>query len=353
MKRCNHCLCFLLLLAVAGLCADLPNSNPRSIVGGQLVRLEAYPFLVVASFEDGYCTGTIVSPNYILTAAHCAVDKNGQINASVFVNHGQGSNYKFSSRRVNRVIIHPQYNSRGTGFRHDIALLQVAKPFPQAYVTSLGIPSRDRESTSAVSGTMAVALGYGLIENDQDNDGLRSVKIPLLHPEDCRRQLRFQYELEIAHEDTLCAGFREKLTNRGDSGGPLVVSYSSKEGIQWLLVGVASMRARDRFARIVTAIFTRVSSHTEWIRKQTGGAVSIVAAPAIIPDSNETEKFTDQLSQIEAQIRSLQAMVRSLQGSKDLLKQQIEQLQGIAEQNRRLQSTEDGILNSASTVLAP
>lgn len=54
-----------------------PNIRPR-IVGGQEAVPHAYPYQVgiYVTFvgKKDFCGGSLVSPNYVLTAAHC-VDK--------------------------------------------------------------------------------------------------------------------------------------------------------------------------------------------------------------------------------------------------------------------------------------
>ncbi len=44
--------------------------------------------------------------------------------------------------------------------------------------------------------------------------------------------------------------------------------------------------------------------------------------------------------------------MQSLQSNRTLLKQSIDQFKGVEAQDKKLQTTEDGILNSVSTVLA-
>ncbi len=294
----------LLLLPVLGFGATGNDVGSRSIIGGEPASVDAYPFVVYLEFPpSAFCTGTIISPNWVLTAAHCVVDGQGRIKPPSFVEHGYQSSYGFTRRTVRRAVPHPEYYYKGEGFRNDIALVQVSEPFPVAYAAPVGIPSRSEELVDAPSGELGRALGYGRMEGGQWSDGMRSVNAILFHPEYCRGQLNFQFELEIANDGTICAGSVGRSISGGDSGGPLIVAYSGERGMQWLQVGVASMRGKDASGTPIISVFTRVSSHTEWIQQ------TIQQDNAITPQQRSAghlDRLILQVKEIEDQIRLLQ-----------------------------------------------
>ncbi len=127
----------------------------------------------------------------------------------------------------------------------------------------------------------------------------------------------------------------------------MVVAYPETGAMKWLQVGVITRAARIGGTHIST-VTAKVASYAEWIRTTTNGAVSIIIAA---PDPDDPEEITTRISEIKAQILTMQATVQSLQGNRTLLKQRIDEFRGMEGQDRKLQTTEDGILGSVSAIL--
>lgn len=95
---------------------DLALDEPHGVVGGDPVPPGGWPDAAAVVFYDSYvgCTGTLIAPNAVLTAAHCA----GGI-TDVIIGTRNWTTNQGEEIGVKRTIVHPSYSSGG----YDIAVL--------------------------------------------------------------------------------------------------------------------------------------------------------------------------------------------------------------------------------------
>jgi secreted trypsin-like serine protease len=92
------------------------NAPPQKIIGGFPVTADTYPFYAQMLTTGGsfFCGSSLVSPEFILTAAHCA---KGETPSSIKFKIGalcnvEGNCGQYSeSKTVKQIFVHPQYNS--------------------------------------------------------------------------------------------------------------------------------------------------------------------------------------------------------------------------------------------------
>lgn len=89
--------------------------------------------------DHGFCTGTLIATDLVLTAAHCLFDRERGVAEEVGAMRfraGLRDGEAVAEQRVLRAVAHPGYNPfeplGENSVRHDVALLQLAGPIPAA-----------------------------------------------------------------------------------------------------------------------------------------------------------------------------------------------------------------------------
>ena len=100
----------------------------------------------------GMCTGALIEPNVVLTAAHCVFDNanGGRVDPAAIQFHaGWRNGRSTATRRVRRVVVHPDYTYTGPKgdlrVANDLALMELESEIRLSNVTPFSTGKRPRK----------------------------------------------------------------------------------------------------------------------------------------------------------------------------------------------------------------
>ncbi|XP_046894493.1 chymotrypsin-like protease CTRL-1 [Hypomesus transpacificus] len=247
-----------LALVASALGCGVPSIQPQvsgynKIVNGENAVSGSWPWQVSLQESNGFhfCGGSLLSPYWVVTAAHCRVSAGRH--RVILGEHNRNSNAEqIQVKSIARAITHPYYNSQN--FNNDVTLLRLSSPVQMTNRVSPVCLA----SFNFNSGTRCVTTGWGKTGSTSSPPILQQVALPLLTPAQCK-----QYWGQNRISDAMiCAGASGVSSCQGDSGGPLVC----QNGGAWYQVGIVSWGTSNCNVR-TPAVYARVSYLRGWIEQ--------------------------------------------------------------------------------------
>uniref|UniRef100_A0A8D0H490 chymotrypsin n=1 Tax=Sphenodon punctatus TaxID=8508 RepID=A0A8D0H490_SPHPU len=226
----------LVLISVSQGCG-VPAIHPvlsgyARIVNGEEAVSGSWPWQVSLQDSTGfhYCGGSLISEDWVVTAAHCGVS-------------------------ISSPLPHQNPTFNMLTLKNDITLLKLGTPARlTARVSPVCLPEA---SDDFPGGLTCVTTGWGLTNPNAQKtpEKLQQVALPLLSNMQCKT-----YWGNRIADVMVCAGASGASSCMGDSGGPLVCQ---KDG-NWNLVGIVSWGS-GTCSPSSPGVYARVTELRPWI----------------------------------------------------------------------------------------
>lgn len=255
--------CLIAVVATAGGCGQVPDSasgeiitTTRPIINGTPDTSQAHMAAVALTYGPtslAFCTGTLITPNVVLTAAHCLENVQAQ---SVQIFFGNDVTLDGEYRGVSEILPHPAFV--GGAMEGDIGLIRLSSNAPPSITPIPALPA-SLGLTSADVGANVDLSGFGVTELDTADRKLH-VEVPIGYV--CNQGSTCQ-----GYIDPYCFQYSQSVggTCAGDSGGPAFLWRDSTEYV----VGVTSYGDP---ACTDYGVSTIVDAYSSWINDFTGVA---------------------------------------------------------------------------------
>ena len=259
-----------------------------SIVGGQAATIEQFPslaYIEAGNERSGFaCTGTVVAPRVILTAAHCVEDvESGNFTkpGEFAVATGVANPKQAQPDNVFGVVATHVFPSFDPGIVHgDAAVLILSRP-TTAPPLALAGPA---EAALYEGGATVAVAGWGVTraQNRQAPSNMRTTTMTVQGDSACRSKTRGFYK-DYSGAVQLCLLATPQKTSGtcfGDSGGPAIATRPDGTPVELAVISVVGPLCSPQSPNVLTRVDYVSTWVNEWIAATEAGAPAPFVDPA-------------------------------------------------------------------------
>lgn len=280
-------------------CGSAPLNTKTRIVGGETASPGSWPWQVSLQ-RNGFpfCGGSLVTDQWILTAAHC-FQGSGDTTSGLMAVLGEDSISVSSpnqvSKSVSEIINHPSYDSSNND--NDMCLLKLSSGVNFTnYIQPVCLTAAN---TVPSTGSDVWVTGWGTLSSGGSTpDRLQEVMVPVVSQAQCESSYSTQ-DITITN-NMLCAGVGGRDSCQGDSGGPMVYKINGS----WVQAGVVSFGIGCALSTY-PGVYAKVSQYTSWISGHTDRTAGFMDAAGNL--SNRAPHLSPPLSLLLCALTALLA----------------------------------------------
>ncbi|XP_060135752.1 acrosin-like [Zootoca vivipara] len=283
-----------------GVCGRRPlaGSHNLRVVGGSNVLPGTWPWMVSFQLltQNGYfstCGGFLISPRWVLSAAHCfqRPKELPEISLSIGANRVSNPGPDAQRRSIKRLVNHEHYvhflNSTYSKIHNDISLVELNEPVNCTdYIQPACLPD-DSVVVSLLSHCYVSGFGIMEVKTKKMPDIMQEGPVDIIPKAICSSP-EFWYNYIL--EENICAGRLEKgIANcQGDSGGPLMCREQRSE--RYWVIGIYSWGPPSCGEKTKPAVYASTQFYLDWIRKTTKEDHSQINKPPLMARPQATPR---------------------------------------------------------------
>ena len=190
---------------------SLEGSVQPKIIGGSEVSHSTVPYQVALTRNrNQFCGGTLIAPNWVLTAAHC-LDGVSASQIQIRIGATDLRSNQGEYHNVSRIHVHEQWSGNVTRGR-DIALLRLSSSVSSQYKPAK-LPTPTLKAQLASSGSNVKVSGWGRYTRSSraGSPVLKATNLPVISNAQCSNLIGHNTATGQVPSDNIC-GYNTRST---------------------------------------------------------------------------------------------------------------------------------------------